>query len=129
MVHDEVGDDPDAPLVGRVDEGLEVLHGPVVRVDGQEVGDVVAAVAHRRRVHRQQPENVDTEPLEVVELLDEAADVAVAVPVGVVEAADVHLVEDGGLEPVRLGLEPAESIRGGHPRTAITWAAPASSAA
>ena len=59
--------------------------------------DVVAAVAQRRRVHRQQPDAVDAEPLEVVELLDQPAEVARAVVVAVEEAADVDLVEDGRL--------------------------------
>ena len=66
------------------------------------VGDVVAAVAQRRVVERQQPEAVDAEPLQVVELLGQAAQVAGAVAVGVGEAADQHLVEDRPLVPERV---------------------------
>ena len=43
---------------------------------------------------------------EVVELLGQPAEVAAAVVVAVGEAADVDLVEDGPLEPERVGLEP-----------------------
>ena len=64
------------------------------------VADVVAAVAQRRGEERRQPEAVDAEPLQVVELVGQAAQVAGAVAVGVGEAADQHLVEDGALEPV-----------------------------
>ena len=46
------------------------------------------------------------EPLQVVELLREPAQVAGAVVVAVEEAADVDLVEDRALEPQRVGLEP-----------------------
>src|SRR5919198_2436066 len=75
-----------------------------------EAGDVVAAVAQRRLVERQEPDAVHAEPLQVVELLGEPAEVARAVAVGVVEAADVDLVEDGRLEPERLGLEPRAGL-------------------
>jgi hypothetical protein len=40
----------------------EVVHRAVARVDAAVVGDVVAVVAERRGVHRQQPQAVDAEP-------------------------------------------------------------------
>src|SRR4051812_19756379 len=92
--------------MGGVDEVVDVVDVPVVRVDREEVRDVIAAVAQRRVVEGQQPDAVDAQPLEVVELLDQTAEVAGAVSVAVEEATDVDLVEDGGLEPERLGLEP-----------------------
>ncbi len=52
VVHDEVGDDAHAALVGLRDELAEVLDRPVVGMDREEVRDVVAAVAERRFVHR-----------------------------------------------------------------------------
>ena len=97
--------------MGLIDEGLEVLHGAVVGVDRVEVGDVVAAVPERRGVHREQPDAVDAEPLQVVELLGQAAEVAGAVVVPVEETADVDLVEDRGLEPERVTLEPVARLR------------------
>ena len=97
--------------MGGVDQLLDVLDGAVVGMDVGEVGDVVAAVAQRRAVERQQPDAVDPEPLQVVELLGQPAEVARAVAVGVEEAADVDLVEDRALEPQRLGLEPLPGLR------------------
>ena len=94
-------------LVRLVDEVAEVVDRPVVGVDVVEVGDVVAAVAQRRRVERQQPHAVDAEPLQVVELVGEPAEVAGPVVVPVEERAQVDLVEDSRLEPQRLPLEPA----------------------
>src|SRR5581483_5518115 len=105
-----VGDDAHAALVGLVDERAEVLDAAVVRVDRVVVRDDVAAVAERRCVHRQQPDAVDPEPLEVVELLRQPAEVAGSVVVPVEEAADVDLVEDGPLEPQRVGLEPLAGL-------------------
>ena len=69
VVHDEVGDDAHAALVRRVDELDEVTEVAELRQDLQEVADVVAAVAQRRLVDRQQPDAVDAEPVQVVELL------------------------------------------------------------
>ena len=111
VVHDEVGDHAHAELVRLVDEAAEVVHDPVVRVDGEEVRDVVAAVLERRGVHRQEPDAVDPEPLEVLELLGQAAQVARAVAVAVEEPANVDLVEDRALEPERIGLEPVPGLR------------------
>ena len=79
-------------------------------MDAEEVRDVVAAVPQRRRVHRQEPDAVDAEPLQVVELLRQPAQVARPVVVAVEEAAQVHLVEDGPLEPQRVALEPLPGL-------------------
>ena len=58
------------------------------------VGDVVAAVAQRRLEERRKPERVDAEPLQVVELADQPAEVAGAVAVAVDERPHHDLVED-----------------------------------
>jgi hypothetical protein len=79
VVHDEVGDDAQPALVGGLDEGPDVVDGAVVRMDLVVVGDVVAAVTQRAGEHRQQPHDVDAQPLQVVELLRQPAEVARAV--------------------------------------------------
>ena len=73
----------------------------VGRVDLAVVGDVVPVVAQRGRVEGQEPERGDAEALEVVELLDQAPEVADAVAVAVVEGPHVELVDDGVLVPGR----------------------------
>ena len=76
---------------------------PIVGMDLAEVGDVVAVILERRGVDRHQPEAVDAQLLEVVELGRQADQVAVSVAVGVVESADIDLVEDGILVPEAFG--------------------------
>ncbi len=122
VVHDEVGDHAHAALVGGLDEVAHVLDVAVVGLDREVVGDVVAAVAQRRGVERQHPDAVHAEPLQVVELLDQPAEVARAVAVGVEERAGVDLVEDGRLEPVRLRLEPVAGVVARHASTRRMWA-------
>ena len=112
VVHDEVGDHAHAELVRLVDEAAEVVDDAVVGMDAEEVRDVVAAVLERRGVHRQQPDAVDPEPLEVLELLGQPAQVARPVAVAVEEPADVDLVEDRPLEPQRVGLKPVAGLCG-----------------
>jgi hypothetical protein len=54
------------------------------------VGDVVAVVTPRRGAERQQPECVDAEIVDVIELRGEAAEIADAVVVAVEEGADAR---------------------------------------
>jgi hypothetical protein len=113
VVHDQVGDDPDTALVRLLDQLDEVGDVPVLRQDPQVVRDVVAAVAERGLVDRQQPDAVDPQPLQVVQPGGEALDVAGAVSVGVLEAADEHLVEEGAAVP--LGVARPFEGEVGHP--------------
>ena len=135
VVHDEVDDHADAALVAGVEELVEVLDRAALGEDVVVVGDVVAAVAQGRGEERRDPQAVHAQPLEVVELLDQALEVAGPVAVGVAERPDQHLVEDRRAEPVGLRVE-----HGGRARrvrrhlgrggvvgqrvllTAITWA-------
>ena len=95
--------DAHAALVRLVDQLAGVVDVAVLGEHREEVGDVVATVAQGRAVEGQQPDAVDAEPLQVVELLDQAPKVAGAVVGGVEEAPDEHLVEDGPLVPARVG--------------------------
>ena len=129
VVDHEVGHDPDPPAVGFAEKRLEVGHRAVAGGDVVVVGDVVAVVAERRRVERQQPQAVHAQVLDVVEPLRQAAEVADPVAVGVLERSHQDLVEHGGLEPVRLfelvldgdGHAVAPGVDPGR-RTDRTWA-------
>ena len=103
VVDDQLGDHPQAAPVRLVDQPPGVLERAVGRVDGAVVGDVVAVVAQRRGVERQQPDRRDAQLLDVVELGDHALEIADAVAVGVEERLDVGLVDDRVLVPVRIG--------------------------
>ena len=103
VVDDELGDDADVrggapPSTNR----SKSCQRAVARMDVLVVGDVVSVVAQRRRIEGQQPERVDAEALQVVELLRQAGEVADAVVRAVEERADVRLVDDGVLVPERI---------------------------
>ena len=108
VVDHEVGDDPDAAGMGGLGQRLEVGDVADGGVDLPEIGDVVTVVLQGRRVDGHQPEAVDAQLLEVVELGRQADQVAVAVAAGVVETPDVDLIEDGILVPEAFGSRHGE---------------------
>jgi hypothetical protein len=103
VVDDQIHDELHAAGVRagqQLVEGLEVAEEPV---DLLVVADVVAVVVLRRLVDRRQPEHIDTQFGEVVQMVDDAAQVAHAVAVGVGEAPRVDLVDDRALPPLAHG--------------------------
>ena len=84
MVHHEVDDDVDAPLVGRLQEGLEVLHGAVLGVDGHVVRYVVLVIAGRGG-NGHKPNSGIAHITDIVQLLGNAVKVADAVTVRIAE--------------------------------------------
>ena len=91
--------DPDAERVRLGEQRVEVGQRAEQRVDVARVGDVVAAVGHRRAVERRQPQRVDAELVQVGQPLAHPDQVTDAVAVAVGEAARVDLVEDRGRPP------------------------------
>ena len=102
VVDDQLDEDLDVPLVRRLDERLEGVERPVLRVDVPVVGDVVPVVAERRGEERQQPQAGDAEALQVIQLLRDPLKVADAVVVAVEERLDVRLIDDRVLVPKRI---------------------------
>ena len=75
---------------------------PKCGVDVAVVGHVVAGVGLGRRVERVQPDGVDAEVGDVGQPRPDAGQIADAVTVGVGEAADVDLIDDGVAPPGRV---------------------------
>jgi hypothetical protein len=88
VVDDQLGDHAQPAAMRFAQERAEVLERAEVPMHAVVVGDVVAVVAQRRGVERQQPESGDPDLVQVVESLREAVEVADAVAVAVVEGAD-----------------------------------------
>ena len=90
-------------LLGLLDEALEILHRPEIGIDVAVVGDVVAVVAARRGIERQQPQRGDAEILQIAELFGQPGKIADAVIVAVGKRLDVQLIDDGVLVPELVG--------------------------
>jgi hypothetical protein len=85
--------------MGVLDHSGKVVDASELGCDGQEVADVVAAVTKRRWIKGQEPDAVDTQPLEVLELFTQTREIPDPVRVGIEEAPREELVEDGSLIP------------------------------
>jgi len=85
VVDHQFGDHLDAAAMRLAHELAKFAHAAVGAVDVAVIGDVVAVVAERRRIERQEPDRGDAEVLKIVESLREAGEVADAVAIGIVE--------------------------------------------
>ena len=103
VVQDQLDDHAQPARVRLVEKALEILQRAVAGMDVRVVGDVVPVVLERRGVHRLQPEAVDAERREVIELRRQPGKIADAVVVAVGERFDVELIENGVLVPERIG--------------------------
>ena len=102
VVGHPVEHDLDRARVAGRDQLVEVGQRAEDRVDVAVVGDVVAEVGHRRGEDRRQPDRLDRERLEVVELRGDPREVPHPVAVRVRERARIDLVDGAALPPGRL---------------------------
>ncbi len=102
VIDDQLRDHADIPPVRLPQELSEIRQGAVLGVDVEIVGDVIAVVKQRRWVERQQPQGGHPQIADVVQLPDQALEVADAVAGAVVKRFHVQLVDDRVFVPERL---------------------------
>ncbi len=102
VVDDQFGDDPQVALVGFGDETPRIGHGAVVGTDATVLGNVITIVAPGRWIERQQPDGVDAQVGDVVQLGDQTRKVADTVVVGIEIRFDVYLIDHRVLVPERV---------------------------
>jgi hypothetical protein len=94
VVRHEVEDEANAALVQRVHQPVEVRKRAKKGIDVDIVGDVIPEVGHRRGIDRRDPDGVDAEPLQVVDALEHALQVADAIAIAVLKRARINLIDD-----------------------------------
>jgi hypothetical protein len=99
VVRDPVDQDAQPALVRGGQQLVEVRERPEQRIDVAVILDVVSVVTHRRAIERRQPDSIDPEPYQVIEMLPDAAQIADAVTADVAEAPRIDLVHDGRFPP------------------------------
>jgi hypothetical protein len=97
---DEIENDSYVALFSFCNHAVEIGERAVHGIDVFVVGDVIAEVNLRGREARGDPNGVDAEVFQVIELRGDALEVADAVIVAVGEAARIDFVEDGVLPPL-----------------------------
>ncbi len=102
VVHDEVHENAHPALVRAVEDFFKDFEVAVLGVYVLVIRHVVAEIGVGRGVEGREPDGVHAEALDVVELRQNAPEVAYAVPVPVAEAPRPDLVDDHGLVPIVL---------------------------
>ncbi len=100
MVEHLVDQHAHAALVAGFHQPDEIIQRAEQRVDAAVVGHVVAEILHRRGEEGRQPDGVDVEAGDVVQLVQHAGQVAHAIAVAVKEAARVDLIDHPPAPPV-----------------------------
>ncbi len=103
VVDHQLGNDADATRMRMRHQVLEVFDAAVIRVHRHVLGDVVAVIAARAGIERQQPDGVHAELGDVIQLGNQPRKIADAIVVGIEERLDVHLVDDRVLVPTLVG--------------------------
>jgi hypothetical protein len=101
VVEHQVQDHPDVPAVGVFEEAAEILQGPVFRGHVHVVRDIVTPIHQRGGVVGAQPDGLDPQVLEVIQMATDPLQVSDAISVRVREAAGVDLIEHGLLPPAQ----------------------------
>ena len=94
---------------------LEILQAAVGRMDRCVVRNIVAVIFPRRRTERQNPDNCDSEILDVIQLLCETGKISHPVIHAVIKRSDVNLVDDGILVPEWVALKSSDWLILRHP--------------
>ena len=92
VVQDQIGDDVDVALLALGHQCFEIRHGAVLGIDLVVVPDVVLVVA-LAGVDGHEPDAVDAQLLQIIQLGDDALQITDAIAVGVAEGIDEDLVE------------------------------------
>src|SRR5882724_6990236 len=94
VIQNQFDDDPHPSIVSCGEERLEIFKRAIAWVDGGVVRNVVTVVSQRRGKERQQPDGIDPQLLQIVQLLHEAREVSNTVAIAVAESSHVQLVND-----------------------------------
>ena len=108
MIHDHFDDHADAAIVRRGQKSLEVVQRAVARMNGGVIRDVVAVIAQRRRIKRQQPDGVGAQLLKIIEALRQPDKITDTVAIAVAKSAHVQLVNDRVFVPQVVFLQRQE---------------------
>ena len=76
VVRDQVHGDPDARRVGGGDQPIERRHAAEQGIDVPRVGDVVPVIDHGGDHHRVEPQRVDAECAQMVQVRGDAVEIA-----------------------------------------------------
>lgn len=96
----QVEHDADAVPMSLRNQPVEARQRSEVGMHVAVVTDIVTPIPQWRRIDGAQPDRIDAEPRQIVEVRDDAIEVADAVTIRIRETARIDLVEDRVLPPL-----------------------------
>jgi hypothetical protein len=95
MIEYQLGDYPHASCMSGAKQVPELAQGVVDGIDTRIIGNIITVIPLRRRIKGEQPECSYSQLLQVIQLANQALEIADAVSIGVGERLEVYLVNDG----------------------------------
>ena len=99
MVDNEVKDDTHTTCMSLIDQPLEIFECAVWSIYVFIVADIISHVNLRTVVHRTNPDYVNTNRADVVQLRDDTLEVSYTIAIGVLKGSGVDLIDDTILPP------------------------------
>src|SRR5687768_560213 len=99
MIHHQVHHQLDATLMHFSKQLLPVCQSPKLIHNILIVADVVTIIVIGRFVNWAKPEDINTQFLQIIELMNNAAQISNPIPVAVVKTARVYLIDNTLLPP------------------------------
>ena len=99
VIQYEVHQDADISCVRRINQGFEIGQCAIGFSNAAIVRDIIAIIPQWRGIDRHQPNTIYSKGLQVIELLRNAAQVAMAITIAVFEGPYRDLVKDSVFVP------------------------------
>ena len=99
MVENQLRNDMHLAGMGGIHQPPEIVECTEFRTDAFIVEHVVAVVPARRRIERQEPDCIDAERCQVIQLPRQSGKIAESIPIGIEERLYMELVDDSILMP------------------------------
>src|SRR5689334_4407291 len=99
MIQDQLRNDFDVPSVRLLQKLFKIGKRSIIRMDIAVFGYIKAIIFQGRRKEWQQPDGVDSQIIEVVELLNQPLKIANAIAVPIKEGPHGYLINDRILKP------------------------------
>ena len=94
MARDEIEQHMQAVLMGCFKQLLHVFVGAIARRNGIVIGNIIAGIPERRGKAGIQPDSTAAKAADIVQLLDNALQVADAICIGIAKALRVNFIKD-----------------------------------
>ena len=99
MVHHQVHDQADAPLMGRRKHFIEIVHGAELFHDRLIIADIIPVVIIGGLIDRGEPDDINAQFFEIIQFGSDSSDIPDPVSVAVAEASRIDLINDAFFPP------------------------------